>query len=100
MLARVHAQSSSAAPRPCWGQSANSANTSRYSSVRFAPSQASPGTLAHRIEAKLSTVYAARQPSAIFTGVGISATRSPTKQSAIPSSASTISPPGAQCVSG
>ncbi len=60
IIASVHTHSRSVALRPFWGQSANSANTSRYSSVLFAPSQAFAGTAAQAIEQKLSAVYAAR----------------------------------------
>ena len=98
--ARVHAPSSIAALAPRWRQQANSANTSRYSNVRLAPSQASPRTPAHVIDRKLSSVYAASAARAILTGVGTSLRRRPTAASVTTSSPSTIRAPGPQWVSG
>ncbi len=69
--------------------------------MRLAPSQASPGTPAQRIERKLSAVYAARHPTAIRTAErDLGADGGALPASAIASSASTIRPPGAQWVSG
>src|SRR5262249_53238653 len=76
------------------------ANTSRYSSERLAPSQASPGTPAHRIERKLRAVNAASAASAIRVGRGISPGFRPTTATAIASRPRMIRVPGAQCVSG
>ena len=53
-MASVQTASSRAALAPRWRQLANRANTSRYRSVRLAPSHASPGAPAQMIDAKLS----------------------------------------------
>src|SRR5262249_49499417 len=99
-IASVHVDSSKAAVGPRWRQQANRANTSRYSSERLAPSQASPGTPAHRIERKLRAVNAANAASAIRVGRGISRWPRPPLATAIASRPSRTSGPGAQCASG
>src|SRR4029077_9887507 len=55
---------------------------------------------AHEIERKLSSVNAARHASATSSARGASERRGGTASSVTASSASSTSPPGAQCVSG
>src|SRR4051812_18264321 len=97
---KVHSPRTHAAVAGRWGHSANSANTTRYSSVRSAPSSAAPLSSAHAIDAKLQAVKAASAASATRTATGCVRQDHGSVKPARPSSAITTIAPSAHRVTG